>query len=313
MKSLLRAIAALSIIAAVIPAAAALAQDKQALSGERDKASYMVGMDVAKSLAPAAEDMDLATFERAVRNSFDGGEPLISEQDAAETGQALMQRVAARSGRPVPGQPPGSQPPAVDKGKVGLLVGADIGRSLAPVKEEIDLPVVMQALKTTLAGGKTLLSDAEADAIRTAFGQRVQASAKARAEQAGIRNAAEGEKFLAANRSVKGVFVTPSGLQYMVLRQGSGPRPHPSDRVRVNYRGTLLDGSVFDSSEQHGGPAEFGLNQVIPGWTEGVSMMPVGAKYRFWIPGDLAYGAKGNDSIEPNSTLVFDVELLDIL
>jgi len=313
MKSLLRAIAALSIIAAMIPAAAALAQDKQALSSDRDKVSYMVGMDVAKSLVPAADDLDLAAFERAVRNSFDGGEPLIGEQEAQETGQALMLRVAARSGRPVPGLPPGSQPPAVDKSKVGLLAGADVGRSLAPVKDEIDLPVFMQALKTALAGGKTLLDDAEADAIRTAFGQRIEASRQAKAEQAAVRNGAEGEKFLAANKSVKGVFVTPSGLQYMVLRQGSGPRPKPSDRVRVNYRGTLLDGSVFDSSEQHGGPAEFGLNQVIAGWTEGVSMMPVGAKYRFWIPGDLAYGKKGNASIEPNSTLVFDVELLDIL
>ena len=313
MKSLLRAIAALSIIAAVIPAAGALAQDKQVLSGGRDKASYMVGMDVAKSLAPAAEDMDLAAFERAVRNSFDGGEPLLDEQEVQETGQALMLRMAARSGRPLPGLPPGSQPPEVDKAKVGLLAGADVGRSLAPVKDEIDMPVFMQALKTSLAGGETLLSRAEADAVRAAFGQRIEAREKAKAEQAGIRNAAAGEKFLAANRSVKGVFVTPSGLQYMVLRQGSGPRPKPSDRVRVNYRGTLLDGSVFDSSEQHGGPAEFGLNQVIAGWTEGVSMMPVGAKYRFWIPGELAYGEKGNDSIEPNSTLVFDVELLDIL
>src|SRR3546814_1489962 len=109
------------------------------------------------------------------------------------------------------------------------------------------------------------------------------------------------------------LFTTPSGLQYMVLRQGAGPRPKPSDRVRVNYRGTLLDGTVFDSSEQHGGAAEFGLNQVIAGWTEGVSMMPVGAKYRFWIPSELAYGKQGNPAIEPNTTLVFDVELLAIL
>src|SRR3546814_8721655 len=99
----------------------------------------------------------------------------------------------------------------------------------------------------------------------------------------------------------------------MVLRQGAGPRPKPSDRVRVNYRGTLLDGTVFDSSEQHGGAAEFGLNQVIAGWTEGVSMMPVGAKYRFWIPSELAYGKQGTPAIEPNSTVHFDVDLLENL
>ncbi len=314
MKSLLRGVAALLIALAALPASdIATAQDKQVLSSEREKSSYMVGMDVAKSLVPAADDLDLASFERAVRNGLDGGEPLIEEKDAIATGQALMQRVAARSGRPVAGTPPGTPPPAVDKNKVGLLLGADIGRSLAPLKDEVDLPVVMQALRTALAGGKTLLSDAEADNVRKSFGERMQAKLQAEAAEAATRNAAEGERFLAANKSVKGVFTTPSGLQYMVLRQGAGAHPRPSDRVRVNYRGTLLDGTVFDSSEQHGGPAEFGLNQVIAGWTEGVSMMPVGGKYRFWIPADLAYGKQGNPTIGPNSTLVFDVELLDIL
>lgn len=313
MKPLLRGAAALLIAIASLPVANVHAQDKQVLANERDKASYMVGMDVAKSLAPAAEDLDLAAFERAVRNAFDGGDPLVDEKEAMETGQALMVRVAARSGRPVPGVPPGTPPPSVDEVKVGLLIGADIGRSLVPVKDEIDLPVVMQALRTSLAGGTTLLSDAEADAVRQSFGARVQAAQKVAAAEAATRNAAEGDRFLAENRSAKGVFTTPSGLQYMVLRQGAGPRPKPSDRVRVNYRGTLLDGTVFDSSEQHGGAAEFGLDQVIAGWTEGVSMMPVGAKYRFWIPSELAYGTQGNPAIEPNSTLVFDVELLDIL
>ena len=107
---------------------------------------------------------------------------------------------------------------------------------------------------------------------------------------------------------------TPSGLQYMVLREGSGPRPLPSDTVRVNYEGKLLDGTVFDSSYQRGEPAQFGLNQVIPGWTEGVGLMPVGAKYRFWIPSQLAYGSNGapGGMIGPEATLTFDVELLGI-
>src|SRR5690606_64528 len=313
MKPLLRGAAAVLIAIAALPAATLHAQDKQALANERDKVSYMVGMDRAKSLAPASGDLDLEAFEREVRDSFEGGDPLMGEKDAVEPGQALMLRVAARSGRPVPGEPPGMPPPSVDREKVGLLIGTDIGRSLVPVKDEIDLPVVMQALRTSLAGGATLLSDAEADAVRQSFGARVQARQKAEAAEAATRNAAEGERFLARNKTVKGVFTTPSGLQYMVLRQGAGPRPKPSDRVRVNYRGTLLDGTVFDSSEQHGGPAEFGLDQVIAGWTEGVSMMPVGAKYRFWIPSELAYGKQGNPAIEPNSTLIFDVELLDIL
>src|SRR3546814_16785779 len=122
-----------------------------------------------------------------------------------------------------------------------------------------------------------------------------EAKQKAAAAEAAIRNAAEGEHFLAENKSLKGVFTTPSGLQYMVLRQGAGPRPKPSDRVRVNYRGTLLDGTVFDSSEQHGGAAEFGLNQVLAAWTEGVWRMPVGGKYRFGISGELAHGTVGKE------------------
>lgn len=312
MKSLLRTLAALLLAVLILPPVAA-AQDRQALSGEREQVSYMVGMDIARSLAPAAGDIDLAAFERAVRNSMDGGKPLIDEKQAMATGQALMQRVAARSGRPVPGMAPGSEPPAVDKAKAGLLVGADIGRSLATLKGELELPIVMQALRTSLAKGKLLLTDAEADAIRKTFSERMRVKLQAEAKQAGEKNAAEGKAFLAQNRQVKGVFTTPSGLQYMVLRQGAGRRPHPGDRVRVNYKGSLIDGTVFDSSYDRGEAAEFGLDQVIAGWAEGVTLMPIGAKYRFWIPGTLAYGEKGGPGIGPNSTLVFDVELLDIL
>ena len=109
------------------------------------------------------------------------------------------------------------------------------------------------------------------------------------------------------------MFTTPSGLQYMVLRQGNGMRAKPGQRVKVNYHGTLLDGTVFDSSYERGEPASFRLDQVIAGWTEGVGMMPVGGKYRFWIPASLGYGDKGmGNDIPPNSTLVFDVELLGV-
>ncbi len=313
MKSLLRAVAALLVVAIALPVASAATPDTSSLSSEREKASYMIGMDIAKSVAPAAADLDLAAFERAIGNAINGGKPLIDEKDAVATGQALMLRVAARSGRPVPGMAPGTQPPAVDKAKVGLLVGADIGRSLVPLKGEIDLSLVMQGLRTSLTKGTPLLTEADADAVRKSFGERMRVKLQADAEQAASKNAADGRQFLAGNKQVKGVFTTPSGLQYMVLRQGAGKRPLPSDRVRVTYRGTLLDGTEFDSSQAHGGPAEFGLGQVIAGWTEGVSMMPIGAKYRFWIPGALAYGEKGNPGIGPNSTLVFDVELLDIL
>ena len=313
MKGFLRAVAALALVATTTIglSAAALAQDKTALTGERDKVSYMIGMDVGKSIAPAGPDLDMAAFERAVRNAFDDGKPLLAEDQVQPLAQALMQRIGARGGK----QPPGTQLPAVDRQQVGYLIGADVGRSLAQIKDEIDVATLVQGVRSVLDKRTPLLAPAEADALRKSFSQRMQAKLEAQSAALAGKNQAEGAAFLAKNKQVKGVVTTPSGLQYMVLRQGAGPRPAPSDRVRVNYRGTLLDGSVFDSSYDNGQPAEFALDQVIPGWTEGVALMPVGGKYRFWIPGELAYGAKGTPGgpIGPNATLVFDVELLGIL
>jgi FKBP-type peptidyl-prolyl cis-trans isomerase FkpA len=310
MKSFARAIAAMWLLAAVaiVPVGA---QDKTTLSSDRDKVSYMIGMDVAHSITTAAPDVDVNAFERAVHNAFDGGKPLIAEARIKPLAQSLMQRIAVRNGK----APAGTVSPAVAKDQVGYLIGADIGRSLTPIKGEIELPVFMQGLRTTLADGKPLLTDAEASALRSAFTQRMQARMQAQASVAGGKNEAEGVAFLAKNKAVKGVYTTPSGLQYMVLRQGAGPKPKPGEHVRVNYRGTLLDGTVFDSSYDRGEPAEFGLDQVIPGWSEGVAMMPVGSKYRFWVPGNLAYGAKGTPGgpIGPNATLIFDVELMAIV
>jgi FKBP-type peptidyl-prolyl cis-trans isomerase FkpA len=323
MKASARGVAALLIFVAGVLGTAE-AQDKnvpsnvekKVLSSDREKVSYAIGMDVGNSIKPVGPDLDIASFQRAIRNAFDGGKPLLSEDEAKATDQALRARIGARDGKTSPGMPPGTQPPAVDKGKVGLLVGGlMVGRSLIPIKDEIDLPVLVQAVGTTLAGDKPLMDEAEAKAVLTTFTQQMQAKLQADAAAAAGRNQAEGAAFLAKNKLVKGVFTTASGLQYMVLRQGAGPRPLPSDRVRVNYHGTLLDGTVFDSSYDRGQPAEFALNEVIPGWTEGVAMMPVGGKYRFWIPGELAYGAKGTPGgpIGPNATLVFDVELMAIM
>lgn len=123
----------------------------------------------------------------------------------------------------------------------------------------------------------------------------------------------EGEAFLAENKTKEGVFTTESGLQYKVEKEGTGPKPTSTDRVKVHYTGTLLDGTKFDSSIDRGEPIDFGVTQVIPGWTEGLQIMPVGSKYIFWIPSELAYGERGQGPIKPNSVLKFEVELLEIV
>ena len=310
-----RGLAALMAFVALNFVAWAQAEDKPVLSSERDKVSYMIGADVGRSIAAIGPDLDLAAFERAVKHAFEGGKPLLGDEEARAVGSALMQRIGERSGKPMPGAAPGSQAPTVARDKVGLLIGADVGRSLASIQDEIDFSIFMQALRTLLDGKAPSLSEADMDRIREAFSKRMDEREATRLAELAQKNASEGAAFLAKNKANKGVFVTASGLQYMVLRQGNGKRPRPTDRVRVSYHGTLIDGTVFDSSYERGQPAEFALGQVIPGWTEGVALMPVGAKFRFWVPGPIAYGERGHPQggIGPNATLIFDVELLDVL
>lgn len=311
----LRGLAALVSAAALLISTAVNAQTP--LATERDKVSYAIGTDVGKSFEPVGPDLDLAAFERALRHSFEGKEPLLPEAEAKTVDAALRASIAAREGRSTPGQAPGTTPPAaakVDKVKVGhLTAGYMVGPRLLTIKDELDVGVLMRGMRDAM-GGKLAMEEAQIRSTLEAFGARQQAVMQQRIARLGADNDAAGKAFLLKNSSVKGVFKTASGLQYMVLRQGSGARPRPSDRVRVHYKGTLLDGKTFDSSYDRGQPAEFGLDQVIAGWTEGVSLMPIGSKYRFWVPSNLGYGAKGaGQDIGPNATLVFEVELLEIL
>lgn len=201
-----------------------------------------------------------------------------------------------------------------ERDKASYMVGMQIGASLQQIKDEVDLPVLFQAIETTLKGGTPLLSQEEAGEVQKNFAERLQAKHAADQAEAAKKNKDEGEAFLAGNKGKKGVSTTASGLQYQVVTQGKGAKPAATDTVKVHYTGTLLDGTKFDSSVDRGQPAEFALNQVIPGWTEALQLMPVGSKYTLWIPSDLAYGDRGTPGpIGPNSTLKFEVELLEIV
>jgi len=168
-------------------------------------------------------------------------------------------------------------------------------------------------LKDSIAGGKTLLTDDEAKAAITQLQDEVRKAEEQKMQQAAETNKKAGDAFLAANKTKDGVVTTPSGLQYKILTAGSGAKPAATETVVCNYRGTLVDGTEFDSSYKRGQPATFPVGGVIKGWTEALQLMPVGSKWQLFVPSDLAYGERGRSPvIEPNSTLVFEVELVSI-
>lgn len=196
--------------------------------------------------------------------------------------------------------------------KVGYSFGYLMGSSNKQDIPDLDIGAFSQGFKDAYNQGQPAITEQQMQETLMSYKQRREAEFMQAMQAKAEANKTEGETFLATNAKKDGVKVTNSGLQYQVLTAGTGASPKASDVVEVNYEGKLLDGTVFDSSYARGESASFPLNQVIPGWTEGVQLMKEGAKYRFFIPADLAYGETGNPSIEPNSTLIFDVELLKV-
>jgi FKBP-type peptidyl-prolyl cis-trans isomerase FklB len=195
---------------------------------------------------------------------------------------------------------------------LGMNTAKRMGDSLKKQSVPFDPAILVRGMKDGLAGGKTLLTDDEAQAVLTEMQKQVRAEQAVKMQQAGDANKKEGEAFLAANKGKDGVITLPSGMQYKILTAGTGPKPTASDSVVCNYRGTLINGTEFDSSYKRGQPATFPVNGVIKGWTEALQLMPVGSKWQLFIPSDLAYGDPGRPGIAPGSTLIFEVELLSI-
>jgi FKBP-type peptidyl-prolyl cis-trans isomerase len=261
----------------------ALAACTPSLKSPQEKAGYAVGMNIGQGLTPVKDDVDLGKVFAGMQDELAGKATM--DQAAAMT---LLKQLHPHAGG--------------DKGQMGYAVGVNIGKRLTHIKDEINQARVISGIKDQLAGKPKM----KPEDMNAALGDL---SAKQKA-----KNLAAGAAYLESNKKKPGVQVTASGLQYEVLTLGKGRKPGPKNTVRVNYRGTLIDGTEFDSSYARNQPAEFPVTGVIPGWIEALQLMPVGSKYHLVIPAQLAYGDRGSQGgIEPGTMLIFDVELLAIL
>jgi FKBP-type peptidyl-prolyl cis-trans isomerase len=246
-----------------------------------------------------------------------------AQQTPAATTQSSPATPAASA--PAKAQAPAAKKPATaaktaapltlktQKEKFSYALGMKMGANMHKQSVPVDAAIFSRGLRDGLAGGKTLLTDEEAQAAITAVQKEFQQKQQEKMQQAAESNKKEGQDFLAANKGKPGVVTLPSGLQYKVEKEGTGPKPTASDSVVCNYRGTLINGTEFDSSYKRGQPATFPVSGVIKGWTEALQLMPVGSKWQLFVPSDLAYGDHGAGAdIGPGATLMFEVEVLSI-
>jgi FKBP-type peptidyl-prolyl cis-trans isomerase len=259
------------------------------------------------------------------------GMMLLGDAQAQQTPTATTEQAPAAKAQPAaPAKPKAPAPKAgaaktaaaksaatttlkTPKDKFSYALGMNLGASLHKQSVDVDPNMVAQGLRAALAGGKTLLTQDEAQAALMEVQNELRKKQQEKMQVAGEANKKEGEAFLAANKGKEGVVTLPSGLEYKILKEGTGPKPTASDSVVCNYRGTLINGTEFDSSYKRGQPATFPVNGVIKGWTEALQLMPVGSKWQLFVPSSLAYAERGaGGEIGPNATLIFEVELLSI-
>jgi FKBP-type peptidyl-prolyl cis-trans isomerase len=222
---------------------------------------------------------------------------------------ALIAAACAKTGD----QAPAAGELTTDAQKFGYAIGVDLGKSLKQVEGDVDVAALKTGLDEALSGKEPRLNDKERQEIKTTVAKKIQAKQLEERTAKAAKAKEEGEKFLAENAKKAGVKTTASGLQYEALQEGSGDSPTKDDQVTVQYKGTLINGEVFDSSYERNKPVTFPLGNVIPGWTEGLQLMKPGAKYKLYIPSTLGYGERGAGAkIGPNETLIFEVELVAV-
>jgi len=265
--------------------------------------------------------MMLAAYAPAQTPAATSSQPASGQAASTQSSSSQSQAGAPAKTQPSAAKkaPAATKPAAApvvlktQRDKESYAMGMNLGTGLHNQGLSLDPALVARGMKDAQSGAKTAMTEAEAKAALGQLRQEVQQKIQAKAHEAAAPNYKEGGAFLAANKAKEGIVTLPSGLQYKVLTQGSGPKPTLSDTVTCNYTGTLINGKEFDSSSKHGGPASFPVGRVIKGWTEALQLMPVGSKWQLFIPADLAYGDQGAGAdIPPGATLIFEIELLSI-
>ena len=237
---------------------------------------------------------------------------LMAADKPAGKPQAADKPVVQSEAVKAPASQPGGDAFKSDKERVSYSLGMRLASGMKTQDLDLDIDMLAQAMKDVMAGKKTLLNEQEARQVLTDWSTRMQGELQKKQAELAEKNKAEGQKFLEENKTKEGVKTTASGLQYKVIKSGSGASPKASDRVKVHYKGTLINGTQFDSSIERGEPATFQIDKVIKGWTEALQLMKVGDKWQLFIPSDLAYRLEGRQNIPPNATLIFELELLGI-
>jgi FKBP-type peptidyl-prolyl cis-trans isomerase FklB len=267
----------------------------------------------AKPATPAKPAAKTGTTSATKTQSTTASQNATSAQTAGtaktQSGTAAKTPAGAAAQRHAPA------PPLVlktDKDKQSYAIGMNIGKSIHRDDVDVDPNILLRGMKDALAGGKTVLTDDEAKAVMTNLQAEMRKQQAEKAQVAAETNKKAGDAFLAENKTKDGVVTLPSGLQYKILTEGTGPKPAATDTIVCNYKGTLLDNTEFDSSYSRKQPLTIPVGGVIKGWTEALQLMPVGSKWQLFIPSDLAYGPQAKGPIGPNSTLIFEVELLSI-